>query len=273
MKNFSRMIMLLSFIIIFTDYSYSQMKYQPKTVVIFLGDKNPTFDESTFPDLEFYYTPEMKLEDSGFGKGSDNENARAWSSALGVGKTAASETNANFTGEPAILVEGRVSSGHAYILDKNMRIYAKAYNGDDLGFSSGSDFLVKFNNLQRIWETESFGSIMKDLVKKGETIKPPKKFKKNSSDFTIGKVIKDFEIKTKNGNATSIESVVKDQNASLIVFVYLNSSYDLQKGYESGEDKKGKDYANNVAQTIAAEKQIEILYRLEKGIYGKNVRK
>jgi len=274
MKNSLKLLLLLIIPTLFSYNIYGQMKYQPtKTVVIFLGENNPTFDEANFPDLEFYYTPELKLEDSGFGKGSDNENAKAWSSALGVGKTAASERGAHFKGEPAVLVDNRVSSGHAYILDKNMRIYAYAYNGDDISFNKGTQFLIAYNKFQGKFETESFGDIMKDMVKKGDAMKPPKKFKKNSNDFTRGKVIKDFEIKTKDGSSTSIVNILKGQEATLIVFAYLNSGYDLQEGYESGEGKKGKDYANSVAQTIAAEKQIEILYRLEKGIYGKNVRK
>lgn len=274
MKNSLKLLLLLIIPTLFSYNIYGQMKYQPtKTVVIFLGEDNPTFDEANFPDLEFYYTPELKLEDSGFGKGSDNENAKAWSSALGVGKTAASERGAHFKGEPAVLVDNRVSSGHAYILDKNMRIYAYAYNGDNISFNKGTQFLIAYNKFQGKFETESFGDIMKDMVKKGDAMKPPKKFKKNSNDFTRGKVIKDFEIKTKDGSSTSIVNILKGQEATLIVFVYLNSGYDLQEGYESGEGKKGKDYANSVAQTIAAEKQIEILYRLEKGIYGKNVRK
>ena len=274
MKNSLKLFLLIAIPTLFSYNIYGQMKYQPtKTVVIFLGDQNPTFDEADFPDLEFYYTPDMKIKDSGFGKGSDNENSRAWSSALGVGKTAATERGANFTGEPAVLVENRVSSGHAYILDKNQRIYAYAYNGYDISFNKGTSFLIEYNKFQGKFETESFGDIMRDMVKKGEAMKPPKKFKKNSDDFTRGKVIKDFQVTTKDGSSTSIADVIKDQDATLIVFAYLNSGYDLQEGYESGEGKKGKDYANSVAQTIAAEKQIEILYRLEKGIYGKNVRK
>ena len=36
---------------------FAQAKYQAKVVVVFMGEKNATFDESLFPNCEFYYTP------------------------------------------------------------------------------------------------------------------------------------------------------------------------------------------------------------------------
>ena len=66
-----------------------------------------------------------------------------------------------------------------------------------------------------------------------------------------------------------MHSLVKDNTATLVLFLRVNPEYDLNKGKESGSGKKGKDYSNQVAQTVAAEKQVAPLFALEKGIFGK----
>ncbi len=248
--------------------SFGQMKYKPKVVVVVLGPKNPTLDESIFPDLQFYYTPDLKLKMSKKAA-SNNSSKHAWSSVMGMGRTSRAESHDFYTGQPEILAQQSVHSGTAYVFDKNGRVNAETFNGKQEYFNNKTKFLVRFNKMKRSWESESFGDLMKSLVKKGETMKPPKKSKTTS--HLIGKELYAFNVADKNGKEVDAQSLVKGNSATLLLFLYINPEYDFNKGKESGAGKKGKDYMNQVAQTMAADKQIEPLYNLEKGIFGKRI--
>ncbi len=256
--------------LLITGVSFGQMKYKPKVVVVVLGPKNPTFDESRFPDLHFYYLPDIKLSKNGgiYGKASKNKKKNAWSSALGMGATSHAEVSQNYTGEPAIVVEKHISSGTAYIFDKNGLVNAETFNGRQEYFNNQTKFLVDFKKMKRSWESESFGNLMKSLVKKGETMKPPKKYK---TSHLLGKKIYAFQVQGTSGKTYDIQNLTKGNPATLLYFIYINPEYDFNKGKESGAGKKGKDYMNQVAQTVAADKQITPLYNLEKGIFGKRI--
>ena len=254
---------------------FAQMKIQPsKVVVVMLGAKNPTFDESKFPDLKFYYTPGLKLEDNGgiYGKKSKNKKKNAWSSALGVGAASHDEAVNKFSGTPEELVKAEAGSGYAYVFDKNGVIAGKLFSGKQQYFNKNTKFMVSFNKMKRSWESETFDGLMKDLVKKGNTVKPAKKPKKHDR-YEPGYDIPGAEIADKDGNKVNLKELTKSDPATLVYFAYVNPEYDLNAGKESGAGKKGKDYSNDVAMTIAAEKQISPLYELESGIYGKKIEK
>ena len=251
----------------FAFAQFGKLKYQPKVVVVVLGQHNPTFDESTFPDLNFYYTPNMKLKTNTiFGKASKNKNKKAWSAALGIGRTAGAEAHDNYTGEPAVLIDKRIHSGTAYLLDKNGDIAAKTFNGEREYFNAQTSMLVDFKKFQRKIVSESLGDLTKSLIKKGETVN---KKKRNYQD--IGEKFFNFNVVDVNGNEHSMSSLVEGNPATLVFFIYINSEYDMKQGKESGAGKRGKDYMNQVAQTVAAEKQLTPLYNLEKGIFGKRI--
>ncbi len=264
-------ISMLLVAVLTVSMAFGQMKYKPKVVVVVLGPKNPTFDEAKFSNLHFYYLPDIKLSKNGgiYGKASKNTNKNAWSSALGVGATSHAEVFQDYTGEPAILVEKHISSGISYIFDKNGRVNAELIGTHDIYFNNKTQFMVGFNKMKRSWETESFGDLMKSLVKKGETMKPLKKSKTTS--HLIGKELYAFQAVDKDGNKVDVKSLVKGNPATLLLFLYISPEYDFNKGKESGAGKKGKDYMNQVAQTVAADKQIAPLYNLEKGIFGKRI--
>ena len=260
--------LLIILVAVFTaGVSFGQMKNQPKVIVVLLGPANTTLSEANFPDLEIYSTPDLQLIENK--KASKNTNKKAWSSVLGVGRTAGAESMDSYTGSPQELVNKSVSSGTAYLFDTEGIINAKLFNGETQDFVKGTNFLVKFNKMKRQWETETFGNIMKVLVKKGTTIKPNKKRKMEDTKYNIGFGIDNFEVSDKDGNLHGMHSLVKGNTATLVLFIRVNPEYDLNMGKESGADKKGKDYMNQVAQSVAAEKQIAPLLALEKGIFGK----
>jgi hypothetical protein len=267
-----KIVMLLAASLI-AGLAIGQMKNQPsKVLVIVMGPKNPSFNESRFPDLAFYYLPDIKLSTNGgvYGKASKNKKKNAWSSALGIGATSHAEATQNYTGEPAVVVEKKIASGTVYVFDKNGLSNAEmmgAQYADDF-ITNQTKFMVDFNKMKRSWETETFGSLMKSLVKKGETMKPPKKFK---TAHLLGKKIYAFQVEDASGKTYDIQNLTKGNPATLLMFLYINPEYDFSKGKESGAGKKGKTYMNDVAQTAAADKQIKPLYDLESGIFGKRL--
>ncbi len=270
MKTMKRITILITALLL-AGVSFGQMKYKPsKVIVVVLGPKNPTFDESRFPDLHFYYLPDIKLSKNGgiYGKASKNKKKNAWSSALGMGAASHAEAAQNYIGKPAIIVEKHISSGTAYIFDKNGLVNGETFNGRQEYFNNQTKFMVHFKKMKRSWESETFGNLMKSLVKKGETMKPPKKY--NTSHLLERKIYA-FQVTDAKGDAFDIQNLTKGNPATLLVFLYINPEFDFNKGKESGAGKKGKDYMNQVAQTVAAEKQIGPLYNLEKGIFGKRI--
>lgn len=255
--------------------AFGQMKYRPSEVnVIVLGPKNPTFDEAKFPDLHFYYLPDLKLKVSKKAA-ANNSSKHAWSSALGVGRTAGAESHDDYSGQPeAIVNNSRLRSGSSFIFDKNGIVNGKSFMGKTLDFNNKSDFLVKFNKMKRSWESETLGTLMKNLVKKSETYPVPKKKKKSKTipqKFSLGQGAASFELMKSGGEKTDIQSLVIRNPATLLLFLYISPEYDFNKGKESGAGKTGKNYMNQVAQAVAADKQIAPLYNLEKGIFGKRI--
>jgi len=91
----------------------------------------------------------------------------------------------------------------------------------------------------------------------------------NDAKYEISESFENFSVVDKDGNTHSMPSLLSDNSATLVLFLRINPEYDLNKGKESGKGKKGKDYMNEVAQSVAAEKQMAPLYRIEKGIFGK----
>ena len=254
--------------LLITGLSFGQMKYKPKVVVVVLGPKNATFDESRFSDLKFYYLPDLKLKISKKAA-ANNTSKHAWSSALGMGRTANAENHDFYIGKPEALINHEIHTGTSYIFDKNGRANAEILGTKEIYFNSKTKFMVGFNKMKRSWETESFGDLMKSLVKKGETMKPPKKSK--STSHLIGKELYAFQAVDKDGNEVNVSSLIKGNPATLLVFLYISPEYDFNQGKESGAGKKGRTYMNQVSQTVAADKQIAPLYDIERGIFGKRI--
>ncbi len=267
MKTMQKISMLLVAVLT-VSMAFGQMKYKPKVLVVVLGPKNPTFDESKFTDLTFYYLPDLKLKMSKK-TAANNANKHAWSSALGVGRTSHAESHDFYTGKPEVLVQHDIHTGTSYIFDKNGRVNAELMGAHDVYFNNKTPFMVGFNKMKRSWETETFGDLMKSLVKKEETMKPLKKSKTTS--HLIGKELYAFQAVDKDGNKVDVKNMVKGNPATLLLFLYISPEYDFNKGKESGAGKKGKDYMNQVSQTVAADKQIAPLYNLEEGIFGKRI--
>jgi hypothetical protein len=257
---------LLSLVLILGLVATAQMKYPPKVIVVFKGEKNPTFDESKYPDLTFYYTPGLVLEES-IENTKENETVKA---ALSVSGLAMGENFTKFNGTPVIFSEVIMSG--SYLFDKNVTV-----TGNLADLKTVTTNARK--NLQGGWDNESFKDICKDYVKKGKTTKLSKKKLKKSwwdqqwhlSDYIAFPIPKDFEIENTSGEKISISSLISENSLTLVHFMYLNKNFDLNQGEESGADKTGGEYAGDVVSTMAADKQISYLSSMENIIFGYRV--
>lgn len=260
-------ISILLILVFSVQFTVAQLKYQPKVLVVVLGPKNSTFDESQYPKMNFYYTPDLKLKISK--KASENKKTRAFSSALGIGRTARAEDNLDFTGEPLVISGKSIHPGWTYLFDKNGIINGRTWNNPE-GFSKNTKFMVEFKSLQRTWVDDTFDNLMKSLIKKGDTRKPAKKKKKDSGFNEVGFPIEDFQVYDKESNEYNIKNLVQGNPATVVMFVYLNPEYDLSNNENDlGEIKKGSEFANKMAEFTAAAKQVAPIENMQNCVFGK----
>ncbi len=259
-------IALLSFALFLGLVATAQMKYQPKAIVIFKGEKNPTFDESKYPNLTFYYTPGITLKKELAANTKENETLNAVLSVTGIDAFLTQD----FVGTPTIFNE--VKMWGCYLFDKNVTVTGLVRNLQTVQVSARK-------NMQGQYVYEDFKSICKNYVKKGNTTKLSKKKLKKSmwdnvwtlQDYIGYKIPDDFEIENKSGEKIMFSKVVKENNLTLVYFLYLNKNFDLNKGKESGAGKTGGEFAGDVISTVAADKQTEVLSDIENVIFGYRV--
>ena len=167
--------------------SFAAMPYAPKNVIaINLGAKNPTFDESKFPDVKFFYTPSIK-----------------W------------DTNKT-TGKPVFLADWLNKKGmrpdQAVLLDKN-------------GFGAFECFLMtatKIEDNKILGDIENMGEALKAVIEKGRTSvdRTNKPMDLSMISGTYGRPFPDFEIVSSAGVATTTQKAIAEVGLPTIIFVY-----------------------------------------------------
>jgi uncharacterized protein YnzC (UPF0291/DUF896 family) len=223
--------LLLTALLVF-GVSFAQLKkYPPKVIIIGVGEKNPTFDESRFPHIKFYYTPTLKPVNDDI-----SEEGNAGLALL--------EATHQFTGEPEFVRNfwNLISSNKVFMLfDKESRCY-----------TLGPDILPRNGDLNQAAcaNDKVLGVNVKDVIKKGKTVKqnkkainlvPPettnkkvsisfkdyyKKFKKTM----VGNKLPDFEIVDPEGNPTTISAAMNNE-PTLVLFFEIPKNLDLVKAY------------------------------------------
>jgi hypothetical protein len=229
-------------------------KYQPNVIAIFMGEKNQTFDESRFSDINCYYIPEMKLIENG----NKNGTTKSVMSSLGANMD---EEMQEFEGKP----EGMIYRRNMILaFDKN-------------GILAGSGKMSKDLHLDKIpltigknmgnYEYTNLADLSKQFIKKDKPMKAGKKMKAkkprvyNYVTFNVP----DFDVSDSKENKTTINTIVKGSQMTVVVFIYLDNDFDTKSGSESGA---GFD---DTMQTVAAEKQLKLLVKIEEEIFGKKV--
>ncbi len=190
----------------------------PQIVVINLGPKNPTFDESIFPHLKFLYAPDLKANIK-------SEN----------------DINKHFTvsGEPEFLSKafnnGKIKEYGFWLFDNKGNCYTEG-DGMDIEIAS-----TECSN------GKTLGDNVKAVVKKYKTVSPSNKELdwKHSGNlklslkastvvkkpFLTGHPAPDIELVDGNGNKVNLRSVV-DHKPTLVTFIYLPQKGNLNAAYK-----------------------------------------
>lgn len=237
----------------FSFVSFSQAKYQPKVVVLFAGEKNATFDESKFPNCNFYYTPGIKVAETKKAK-----------SLLGKALGAISYER-TYTGSPEEFYFTKME--YATFFDKNGVISGLYKTFDNILTSSK-------RNLYGTPNFENYNKFSRNFVKKGKTTKKAKKDPRKPKfifDYYGRQLPKDFDVEDASGKKHSLKNLVSGNDLTLLYVLYLDPKIDFNKGLESGANKKGKEYLKDVYSSTKGIIGLGLLEDFEGEFFGHRV--
>jgi len=231
----------------------------PQVVMIGIGAKNPTFDETKFPDLQFAYTPGITVVKGG------GETAKAVWNTLTSGMIRDS-----IFGEPKFLVQWwdkQDLRAHGLFFDaKGVVAWEGEVEGDDVLDSDGEGV------------ESSLGDALKTVLAKGKNAPFDEKkkidFEKNDPDEAlVAMKIPDFSVTMASGEVRNIKSVTESGKPVLVVFFQITSTSDLTNIQER-MDKADKEKNEAEAWKCAAEKDAlenlnELLAGIEKELFGR----
>lgn len=247
---------LIALALILSFGAFAQAKYQAKLVVLFMGEKNPTFDESLFPDVDFYYTPGIIATE----KKTESLTNKALGSVTGVDYSEAYDVS--FSGTPEAAYTTKITE--TVLFDKNGYVSGLYKSFDNIALSPKK-------NLQGTIEFVSYNAISKDFIKKGKETKKAKKDPKKPKhlfDYHGMEIPFDFEVENAAGEKSMIRDLVKGEALTILHTLYLPKDADFKSGMESGADKTGKEFLSDGHETGKAFGFLKMVFELEESIYG-----
>lgn len=216
----------LLIVVIAISSAFAQAKNVPTVVLIGIGAKNPTFDETGFQNFKFYYTPGLVSQVEG------SKAVKGAVSAFG-GKTA----KASYKGEPKILEEfwdKKELRYHSLLYDKNG---VACWEGtldpesavlDEKGFDDMTlkDALKQYVEKEKTVEKEASGEIEildANSLRRGKYYNYPLAERKmpefNTADVT--------------GKEVSVKSIIEIGSPVLVIFFELPADIDCNAAQES----------------------------------------
>ena len=229
---------ILFFALISSLSLFAQAKYQAKVVVVFMGEKNAFFDESKFPNCEFYYTPGIigteKKVNTLSGKIAGDITGNDYSQTYDV----------TFSGTPEAAYKTKMTE--TVLFDKNGYVSGLYKSFDNIVLSPKK-------NLQGTYDYSNYNDVSKDYIKKGNETKKAKKEPKKPNhlfDYYGMEIPFDFEVENAAGEKKSLRSLVKEEPLTILHTLYISPDADL------------------TGKNIGA---LKVLFELEKNIFGNKV--
>lgn len=202
-------LVLLAFLFVSVTFAQKLDKIAPKIIVIGLGEKNPNFDESQFPDLNFYYTPTLDID-----YGSEEMVAAAIKAAT---NPFYKPEEVKFSGTPEFIVSIKRERASTFLL----------FDGEGACYTIGYN-LVKDIAGARCENKKSLSDNLSDVVKKGKTIKAAKKpYSEGSPHSLVGNKVENFTIQNLAGENIELADVLDDK-ATLVVLFHLPLDVDFR---------------------------------------------
>lgn len=250
---------LLSLALILSIGAFAQAKYQAKIVVVFMGEKNATFDESMFPNCDFYYTPGIVATEK-------KANTLSGKIAGSITGDDYSETyDVSFSGTPEAAYKTKMTE--TVLFDKNGYVSGLYKSFENIALSPKK-------NLQGTIDFVHYNAISKDYIKKGDETKKAKKAPKKPKhlfDYHGMEIPFDFEVENAAGEKKSIRSLVKGEPLTILHTLYVSPGADFKAGLESGANKTGKEFLSDRRNTSKSFGALKILFEFEEDIYGNKV--
>lgn len=251
MKKYT-IVFLLSIVPFLGVNAQKLSKMAPRVVVIGIGEKNQSVDESRFPNLNFYYSPNLKAQSSG----SEASNSL---------KTLSKTVKVNYSGDPEFLEtiwnDKEINEGFM-LFDKNGVCFTQGYDINRQGDMAARLCINKKSLLENI----------KDCVKKEKEAKSSKKeMKFSKSDFMIGHKLPDFSLLTPEGKSSSVKDILNGEPC-LVLFFNIPSNIDTQKAKESGKNKTGKAFARSLLSGAAGASVTSLFENLESQFFEYDAR-
>jgi hypothetical protein len=231
-------------------------KYDLNVIMIGIGAKNPTFTETQFPHIQFYYTP---------GLISQAETGETGKSALSMFGKAAREV---FKGEPKMLEQWWDETDlrdHAILFDKNgvgAWEGSVARDDDDLMACKGKGDESKLE--------DALETFVKD--KDEADFDKGKKFDPEEADALLEMKMGDFEVVAPAGNTVPVKSLFVNGKPTLVVFFQISSGVNLKEAKESGEGKSSGSFLGAMTKGAAGSKWSARMISLESQLFGYDAR-
>jgi|GEM_PF-720492 len=247
-----------------------------ETIVVIVGKPNPTFNESQYPHLKFYYLPDIsfivddetktKLKLTGFSQ----------------------ETTATYYGDPEFIVRFGTRKHlapekgiYAILVDKNgVVVYQSAYN-NAIAESEGSSFYTL--GRKGIGQKGPMEDYLKDYVAGGDEKKPDKDKSytpgteptyKGWEDGDIeGLALPDFNMVKSDGTAVTIKEVISGK-PSLIVFSALDpdknfgAAVEAQEKLKEGKATSGRDFFKSMVKAGSSDGAPPMFWHIENVLYN-----
>jgi hypothetical protein len=235
-------------------FSQNLSKIAPQVIIVNLGPKNPHFDESIYPHLSFFYTPQIKAEIN-----SEEEINKSF----------------RISGEPDFLAK-------AYNEHKIKQYGFLLFDKNGICYTEGSSLTQNFDVAKALCTNgKELADNIKDVMKKGKTAtlkKEPLSWGKThakikmrglgktsvvKSEFMVGHPFpEDVKVESPDGKKIVLEDVIK-QKPALIVFLYIPPTGNLEtldKYYDGDLPKPSKaiqkKYAIDAMYLLMFEAQI-----------------
>jgi hypothetical protein len=178
---------IFSLLLIMASPLFAAMPYAPREVIaIHVGPKNPSFDESQFPDIRFFYTPKIKF------------------------------TTNKVTGSPEALAKWFNKKGMnldtAIVLDKN-------------GIGAFVGFLMRNQGLLEAFSQghlDTLGNVLREICEEGRESPFHKDTPLAWNDLSgmLGRRFPAFEVENASGESTTTTAVIYDDKLPKMVFIF-----------------------------------------------------
>ena len=231
-------------------------KYDINVIMIGIGAKNPTFDESKFPNLKFYYTPGL------VSKAELDETAKGALS-LFAGETAREV----FEGKPDILAK--------WWDEMDLRNYALIFDKNGVGTWQGKlnieDDLVEDSEGEG--EESSLEDTFEFLIEDGNTVDfdEDKEFDCEDDDSIIETKLPDFEVVAPDSSKIMISELMSNDKPTMIVFFQISKDVDINAAKDADKEESVGGFLSSQVQSAAGLNWKHLMKNLEFYIFGNEV--